>query len=105
MAKQYASEIERKNFCRVCGSEFEGLLEVCDLCRAKEKELNRLRRDKTAKKSQAPKRFRPAADIDVRTMAAIIDRYNERHGTNYSYGRFMQLVYEKKIDIRKEARF
>ena len=92
-----------ERYCRSCGSRFEGLLDVCDLCRAREKELNRLRRDKSAKKPKAARHYRPAADIGLVQLVRIIDRYNKRHGTHLSYGKFMQLVYDKKIDLRREA--
>ena len=98
MSKTQVSE----KYCRVCGDEFVGLLDVCDICRAREKELNRLRRDKTAKNSKTVKHYRPATDIGLVQLVRIIDRYNKRNGTHYTYGQFMQLVYDRKIKLREE---
>lgn len=102
MEGKQAKKISER-YCRSCGRMFEGLLDVCELCRAREKELNRLRRDKSAKKAKTVKHYRPAADIGLIQLVRIIDRYNKRNGTHLSYGKFMQLVYDKKIDLRREA--
>lgn len=40
-------------------------------------------------------------DVDLISLVKLIDRYNKREGTYYSYGQFMELVMCKKIDLRK----
>ena len=92
--------------CKCCGAEFKTdrlRVKICDLCKVENKKLSYKKSNENYKKPKL-KNFRPAADIELMPLLRIIDRYNEKNGTCYSYGKFMQLVYDKKINIKEVAR-
>lgn len=95
-----------RKVCLQCGGSFESVSKdkrICDSCKEKNARFAREREYKANKKPKPkPAKVRPTADIELIPLVRLIDRYNERNGTCYSYGKFMQLVRLKKINIRKE---
>ena len=57
-----------------------------------------------SKKKSKKKGFALAEDISITDYVKIIKRYNETHGTSYTYGQFIQKVNDGDIDIKKELR-
>lgn len=94
--------------CKQCGEEFESGNDkkaLCDSCREENRRIQQERQRVANKKPTIkPAKPRPTADIELMHMVRIIDRYNEQNGTHYSYGKFMQLIADKKIDWRKEIK-
>ncbi len=37
--------------------------------------------------------------VPIRELTAIIEKYNTQHGTHYTYGQFVSLVHNKKIEL------
>ena len=91
--------------CTACGKEYRTKakrMRYCDQCKEEKKRLRHKSANIEFKKPKT-KLSRLPIDIDLITLVRLIDRYNQREGTYYSYGQFMELVRCKKIDLRKEA--
>lgn len=79
---------------------------ICPACKKKEyqKEYRDKHKDKAKEyreQYKANKKFhRTAPDtIPIRELTAIIEQYNKQHGTCYTYGQFVSLVHNKKIEL------
>lgn len=46
--------------------------------------------------------FDLSEEIPITDYVKIIMRYNEKYGTGYTYGKFIQKVNDGEIDIKKE---
>lgn len=67
---------------------------ICTACQREDKILNSKKPEKTEK--AAP----PFTGFSLMQMQRIIRRYNQKHGTNYSYGRFVCAIYLGQISKR-----
>ena len=78
--------------CRNCGRQFRTQSKnrtLCDWCKAEK--LYNPNKYKNNKQNEAN---RP-----IINYTGIVVRYNQKHGTNYSYGQFVSLDHTKKIKI------
>ena len=92
--------------CYICGMCFKTpnrQTAICEQCKAREKKLRQASKNEEHKKPKVVAHYRPAADVGLFRIVRIIDRYNAEHGTHYSYEQFMELVRNKKINLRQEV--
>ena len=92
--------------CRQCGKVFKTDNErekICLSCKLHNKRVDNQRRASQHKKPKVKRNFLAEA-IPIREFTGIIERYNQRHGTRYSYGQFQQKVTDGTIDILEEIK-
>lgn len=87
--------------CRQCGKVFRTdneRVKICLSCKLHNKRLDNQYRARQHKKPKVKRNFLAEA-IPIREFTGIIERYNQRHKTRYSYGQFVALVNQEKIEI------
>ena len=92
--------------CEKCGSIFysdKKRAKLCEGCKKKNMIERNRRQSKNNKKPKIKETFLTNA-IPIRQYTAIIERYNQQHGTYYTYGQFVSLVGLGKINISKEIK-
>ncbi len=84
--------------CKRCEKTFrtdDDKIKECPSCREKRREYRE--QYKSLKKE---KFHRTAPDtVSLDKLTAIIEKYNTQHGTCYTYGQFVCLVHNKKIEL------
>lgn len=88
--------------CKKCGKIFhtdKKKAYVCPSCLKKNvrDHLDSYRQE--AKREDEKRKKKNAANIPLMEMLKIINRYNRENGTNYSYGRFCELVNRGEIIV------
>ena len=104
MSEKISGLYER--YCRECGTKFYtgGNRKIlCDGCQKLKRKESIKRNNEAVKKPKVVAHYRPAADVGLFKIVRIIDRYNAEHGTHHSYGKFMELVRTKRINLRQEV--
>ena len=92
--------------CRQCGKVFRTdneRVRICLSCKKYNKRLDVKQRVEMLKKPKVKNNFL-AKTIPIREYSRIIERYNQRHNTRYTYGQFEALVNQGKIDILEEIK-
>ncbi len=100
--------------CKRCEKTFrtdkEGA-KVCPVCQEKalkeyQKKYREEHKDKAKEhreryKSLKKEKFHRTVPntTPIRELTAIIEKYNIQHGTRYTYGQFVSLVHNKKIEL------
>ena len=87
--------------CKHCGQKFETTgrrTQLCDVCKSKRKTENTKRQNSLYKKPKVKDHILKDG-ISLREYTAIIERYNQKHRTSYTYGQFTSLVRAGKIRL------
>ena len=99
-------EVYTRTCCR-CKCEYKSSAKksyVCPDCKRERERATLKQRNENCKKPKVIAHYRPAADVGIFRFVRIVDRYNTEHGTSYSYGKFVQLVSNRKINFNEAAR-
>lgn len=83
--------------CKQCGKEFETESKnktFCDIC-VKNRQLERWRKKNALYKKKKPNAKKPT----IKQVIKAMDKYNKIHNTNYSYGYFVYLLENEKVQI------
>lgn len=86
--------------CKTCDKVFRTdskRATVCEEC----KSFSKFKASMAAKERQRLKRLRQNQNQDLMLYARAIDRYNQIHKTNYSYGRFGWYLTCGRIDNKE----
>lgn len=74
---------------------------VCPKCK-KKTEIRKREKQRQEFKSPKPKKYKPKKlDLPLHKVMDLLVKYNSEHGTNYTYGQFVELIYNGKIIIDK----
>lgn len=80
------------NICKICGKEFECINEKTKCCSERCREEHKRRFNSEWKRKQIELRNKPKVRKSaLSAMTAEIARYNKKHGTNLSYGKYVML--------------
>lgn len=86
--------------CKTCGKKFEHQSQFKRLC----SECEGFSRRAADKRSREKRKLKKTRDISIDQMVSIIEEYNRKHGTKYTYGQFVELAESGKIKVKiKEA--
>ena len=99
---------EKETYCVICGKKLEGeQRKYCGLdCQKEGNRLNNLKNGKAKREKNAEdKRNKKQALSPLDKTLRELRRYNEKHGTNLSYGQFVHLqgMKEGKNDVRRNS--
>lgn len=91
-----------KRVCRTCKKEFYTDMEtakVCPKCK-KDTEIRKRERKRQELKSIKPRKYKPKKlDLPLHKVMALLVKYNSEHGTNYTYGQFVQALNNGSIKL------
>lgn len=86
--------------CKDCGKEFEHPSQFKRLC----PECDNLGRKKSSERQRAKRRAAKTRNLSINQIIALLEEYNRKHGTKYTYGQFVELAESGKINVKiKEA--
>lgn len=84
--------------CKLCGEVFKTdkrKVYICERCKNRKKPKS-VKPKPTIKKITRRKKVRDL-DISIDEMLRRLEKYNKKHGTVYTYGQFVGLIYTGKI--------
>lgn len=91
-----------KKVCRTCKQEFYTDMEtakVCPKCKKKTK-IRKREKQRQEFKSTKPKKYKPKKlDLPLHKVMDLLVKYNTEHGTNYTYGQFVQELNNGSIKL------
>lgn len=90
--------------CTKCGKVFKtdkAGAYVCPTCQKENKRQyeKSIRSEIREREKRIKKQVPTDLPVDVIKSAKVIEKYNREHGTNYSYGKFVEAVKNGKIKI------
>lgn len=91
--------------CTTCGGVFRSekpKARTCPDCKLKKRRAAQRKYQEQLKAIKRQQREAATAGIPIREMTAIITRYNQAHGTSYTYGQFMNLLRWGKIKLKED---
>lgn len=85
--------------CKDCGKGFETESKnksFCDDC------VKRRKRERWQRKNEENKKPKfSTKKLSIREVVKMLDKYNKKHNTNYSYGYFVYLLENEKINLKR----
>ena len=93
-------------YCRICGTRFEPAKprqRICNGCQVKNfKKSQQVYREENFKAVHKQRRRVSTYNVmPVRKFVILLDRYNEKHKTKYTYGQAMQCLADGTIDEKE----
>ena len=87
--------------CKCCGLVFRTdnpRVKLCPSCKQTSKARQR-EKDKEQKKKLRAEKKKTSVDLSLHKLMAILVKYNTEHGTNYTYGQFVQELNNGSIKL------